>query len=679
MKKNMKFRVGVFFLVTICASITIISQFDARDDFELFLENSGPYIGVNFPKNLGYEGNGIVIAVIDTGVDHLHPDLYGFGPSAKVIGGHNFIDSEKMPIDTNGHGTQVAGIIAADGQVKGIAPKSNIIAYKVSEDGDEVSSDLIIKAIEQAISDDVDIINISLGVNKTNPKIDEAVNKAIEHGIIVITAAGNDGPELGSIGSPGKNPNAITVGATYNNITSSLVATLEVNEKQYQVLPMVGVTKMEEPLTSEIIFGEYGRERDLVNGDFSDSIILVERGSDVKGETVYFSDKENNAANVGAKAVIIFNNQQGVFLGELVHEFVQPGYQPSIPTVSISREGGLVIKESLANHTIGTLHIFYNPDFVAHFSSRGPVSPFYNKPDLVAPGVFVNTTLNDGQYNFTSGTSFAAPHVTGTAALLLERNPELNPSQIKSLIVTTTDPVSDAYGNEFPTEIAGTGRLNVTKAFSANTIISPTFVIFDLSSEKPSDVQVLSLEPVSGELENLDVSFEAPRIIDFTFSQENNLLKISASLNDEEFGEFTGRVFIKDSGSRYNIPALVRITEGSVSVTEQDGVINFGISHPDDWTYAKISLINSGTGKSDTTSATPNKNGKLTVSENGQYWIEAKINANGKTFDAFETVEVKSASGNSNVFDSLNVPERQLFIILGIIILVAAVGLKIKK
>jgi len=675
----MKFRVGVFFLIVICVSIAIISQFDARDNFELLLENSGPYIGVNFPKNLGFEGNGIVIAVIDTGVDHLHPDLYGFGPGAKVIGGHNFIDSKKMPIDNNGHGTQVAGIIAADGQVKGIAPKSNIIAYKVSEEGDEVSSDLIIKAIEQAISDNVDIINISLGVNKTNPKIDEAVNKAIEHGIVVVTAAGNDGPELGSIGSPGKNPNAITVGATYNNITASLVATLEVSEKQYQVLPMVGVTKMEEPLTAEIIFGEYGRERDLENGDFSDSIILVERGSDVEGEIVYFSDKENNSANVGAKAVIVFNNEQGVFLGELVHEFVQPGYQPSIPTISISREDGLAIKESLANQTIGILHVFYNPDFVAHFSSRGPVSPFYIKPDLVAPGVFVNTTLNGGKYNFTSGTSFAAPHVTGAAALLLERNPELNPSQIKSLIVTTTDPVSDAYGNEFSREIAGAGRLNVTKAFSANTIISPTFAIFDLSSEKPSDVQVLSLEPVSGELENLDVSIEGPEIIDFTYSQENNLLKISASLNDEEFGEFAGRVFIKDSGSSYNIPALVRITEGSVSVAEQDGVINFGISYPDDWIYAKISLINSVTGESDTTSATPNKNGKLTVSKNGQYWIEAKINVNGETFDAYETVEVKSASSNSNVFDSLDMPERQLFIIFGIIILVAAVGLKIKR
>ena len=115
-------------------------------------------------------------------------------------------------------------------------------------------------------------------------------------------------------------------------------------------------------------------------------------------------------------------------------------------------------------------------------------------------------------------------------------------------------------------------------------------------------------------------------------------------------------------------------------MTEQDGEINFGINHPDDWTYAKISLINAISGESDTTSATPNKIAKLSVSENGQYWIEAKINVNGETFDAFETIEVQSAKNNGiSVFDSWNIPQRQIFIIFGIIVLVVAVGLKIRK
>ena len=115
-------------------------------------------------------------------------------------------------------------------------------------------------------------------------------------------------------------------------------------------------------------------------------------------------------------------------------------------------------------------------------------------------------------------------------------------------------------------------------------------------------------------------------------------------------------------------------------MTEQDGEINFGINHPDEWTYAKISLINANTGKSDTTSATPSKMAKLSVNQNGQYWVEAKINVNGETFDAFETIEVQSARDNGiRIFESLSIPERQIFIVFGIIIVVAAVGLRIRK
>ena len=89
---------------------------------------------------------GIIVAVIDTGVDFNHPDLFGWGEDGKVIGGYNFIQTNQPPLDNNGHGTQVAGVIAADGEIVGIAPKAKILAYKVSEDGEGVSSDLIIKS-----------------------------------------------------------------------------------------------------------------------------------------------------------------------------------------------------------------------------------------------------------------------------------------------------------------------------------------------------------------------------------------------------------------------------------------------------------------------------------------------------------------------------------------------------
>ena len=164
---------------------------DGGDQGRTYLENSAPYIGTDVPREDGIDGTGITVAVIDTGVDFNHPDLAGWGKDGKVVGGHNFIQGDMPPLDTSGHGTQVAGIIAADGELVGIAPKARILAYKVSEDGEGVSSDLIVRAIGMAVEDGADIINISLGVNSTNTKIDRAVNQAVENGVLVVVAAGN--------------------------------------------------------------------------------------------------------------------------------------------------------------------------------------------------------------------------------------------------------------------------------------------------------------------------------------------------------------------------------------------------------------------------------------------------------------------------------------------------------
>ena len=118
-----------------------------------------------------------------------------------------------------------------------------------------------------------------------------------------------------------KNFESITVGATYNNMTSSLIATLEINEKQYTVIPMVGSSKTNEPITEKIIFAGYGKINDLKDIDVKDAIVIVERGSNVEGELLFFSIKEMNVANAGAKALIVYNNEPGIFLGELIHEF----------------------------------------------------------------------------------------------------------------------------------------------------------------------------------------------------------------------------------------------------------------------------------------------------------------------------------------------------------------------
>ena len=669
-------KLGIVFacIITISASLIILQSFESDDVFHTYLDKSVPFVGVGIPRLEGIDGNGIKIAVIDTGIDFNHPDLFGWGPDGKVIGGYNFIQEGTPPLDTNGHGTQVAGVIAADGQLIGVAPKAKILAYKVSENGEAVSSDSIIKAIDKAIEDGANIINISLGVNKTNASIEHAVNRALAKEIFVVTAAGNDGPMPQTIGSPGKNYDSVTVGATYNNLTSSLVATLEVNEKPYTVIPMVGSSKLNEPIIGKIIFGGYGKEKDLKDINATDSILLVERGSDIKGDLLYFSTKEKNAINAGAKALIVYNNEPGIFLGELIHEFVESDYKPQIPVVSIDRKDGLEIKESLEENK-SILHLFYNPDFVAHFSSRGPVSPFYIKPDILAPGVYINTTQINGGYNVTSGTSFAAPHVSGAVALLLEKYPNMHHHEIKSLLMTTSAPVSDAYGQKFSLSDSGSGRLNIAKAFQAKLIITPPNFVINLSSDNPTTQKQLELKLLEGTLENLEVRFEGPEFMQFTHGLEGNNLLIKIKILGQNYGEHEGRIIINHNEVKYAIPFLIHYTEGSISVNQKERKLDFTIYHPEQWSFAKISVINSKDGKTETVTATPEKDASIRVNENAEYWIYAKIKVNGKTFDAYNTIEVNSINDNiQSEFEVLNIPEKQIVIVSGIVIITGIVG-----
>jgi len=667
----------IFSITVVFMSTVLVSQLiQPENEIKSYIENSVPYIGTEIPRMDGIDGTGIKIAVIDTGVDFNHPDLFGWGPDGKVIGGYNFIEENQLPMDTNGHGTKVAGIIAADGNTLGVAHKAKILAYKVSEDGEGVSSELIRKAIEKAIEDKADIINISLGVNKTNSKIDSAVNHAWDNGIFVVTAAGNDGPELKTIGSPGRNFESITVGATYNNMTSSLIATLEIDENQYTVIPMVGSSKTQEPIIEKIVFGGFGKNSDLENIDVKNAILIVERGSDIEGELLFFSIKEMNAAKAGAKALIVYNNQPGIFLGELIHEFSEPGYVPQIPVVSIDREEGLEIIKAIERKSLGIMNLFYNPDFIAHFSSRGPVSPFYIKPDIVAPGAYINTTQINSSYNFTSGTSFAAPHVSGAAALLLQKNPELQNYEIKSLLVTTVQPVSNAYGQEFSLHESGSGRLDIANAYNANLIISPTNFVVNLSPNQLQIEKQLELKLIQGSLEKIGVKFEGPEFIEFTHNLKNNNLQIGLSVVGEEYGEHEGKILINHEKIQYTIPILIHYTEGSISAYQENEKLFFEINHPDKWSFAKITVTNSKNGNTHTTTATPDKKTSLEIYENGEYWIDAKIRVDENTSNAFYTIEITSLSEKIELMD---VPEKQIILIILIIIIIGSIGLAIRK
>ncbi len=171
------------------------------------------------PEQLAYSGRGTVIAVLDTGIDYRHPDLGGcLGPDCKVIGGYDFANGDSDPLDGHGHGTHVAGIAAANGKIRGVAPDARLLAVKVLNDNGSGPDSNLIAGLEWAVANGADVINLSLGSPAwpENDPLSRAAEKVVDHGVVVVAAVGNSGPLYYTIGSPAIAQKAISVGASDN-------------------------------------------------------------------------------------------------------------------------------------------------------------------------------------------------------------------------------------------------------------------------------------------------------------------------------------------------------------------------------------------------------------------------------------------------------------------------------
>jgi subtilisin family serine protease len=170
-------------------------------------------------STLGTRGKGVVVAIIDTGIDYTHPAFGG-----RVIGGYNFVKKTDDPFDDNGHGTHVAGIVGASSDVvSGVAPEVSIRAYKVLDAKGAGKDSDVIAGLDRAVADHCDVANLSLGSGAGNPDDapSTAVDNAVAAGMVVCVAAGNAG-DYDRIASPGMARNAITVGASdVNDVLAS--------------------------------------------------------------------------------------------------------------------------------------------------------------------------------------------------------------------------------------------------------------------------------------------------------------------------------------------------------------------------------------------------------------------------------------------------------------------------
>ncbi|MFI5980372.1 S8 family serine peptidase [Streptomyces sp. NPDC051555] len=465
------------------------------------------------PAGVKATGKGTVVAVLDSGVDYGHPDLGGgFGKGHKVVGGFDFANGDDDPMDDNGHGTHVAGIIAgkaaSKGGVTGMAPDASLLAYKVTgADGSGYTSDIIAgieAAADPAGPHPADVINMSLGGpgDGTDP-LGRAATAAVRAGVVVVAAAGNDGPGSGTVNTPASADGVIAVGASTSGVRmpSAYLAGKE-PELIQTYRGILSANPPREPVTAPLVDVGAGTAEDWkrvgdVRGKILRADILVPPSTEVlSGNDI---DWAREAEKRGALAVLGGLPQNSGPVLAATPGTVDATATPARPDLTGTAASGdslrmdrLVVmgidttqyaqlsRRLAAGKVSVTLRGSDSTDEIASFSSRGPGTGFGLKPDLVAPGVEIRSTIPTSMYEpgvyRMSGTSMASPHVAGAAALLRQLRPDQAPDAIRSALVGTAKQLTGTG----PT-VQGGGRLDVAAAASATLSASPTAVSFGLA------------------------------------------------------------------------------------------------------------------------------------------------------------------------------------------------------
>ncbi|MBH0156886.1 S8 family serine peptidase [Fictibacillus sp. 5RED26] len=455
-----------------------------------------PYLKIDQLHNEGITGEGVKVGILDTGIDYNHPDL-----KEVYKGGYDFVDNDSDPMETtyknwqdskkpefNGnayytsHGTHVAGTIAGQGKnpnvsVQGVAPDADIYAYRVLGPYGTGSSEGIIAGIEKAVKDGMDVINLSLGAGINAPyyPTSTAINYAVLNDVTAVVSAGNAGPNAYTLGSPGAAALALTIGASDVPMT---VASFTGSVGSESGLQLTGLARHYADVLNELSGKSYdlvdvglGKATDYTGKDLNGKIALIARGETTLNEKVTLA-KQN-----GAVAVLLYNNVDGVIEANLGESTT------FIPSFSLTKAAGEKIKSQIAagksSFTFGKYdELQTEGDRLAAFSSRGPARQTYDmKPEITAPGVAVLSTVPsymvnpatqenyDYAYSRYSGTSMAAPHTAGIAALMLDANPNLEPEDVKTILMNTADPLNGDY-SVFE---VGAGRVDPYQAVYSGT------------------------------------------------------------------------------------------------------------------------------------------------------------------------------------------------------------------
>ena len=495
------------------------------------LAQAADYLQVNPVREQGFDGTGVKVAVLDSGVDFTHAYLGGpgtvdayntcfaqnaqapsgicadfFGPNApKVKGGTDFVGEtwngaantpplapDPNPIDFEGHGTHVSDIAtgrSADGTHKGIAPGADLYVVKVCSSVSTACSGVaMLEGIDWAldpngdgdISDAMDVMNLSIGSPYGQEQDDTtlAIDNAVRAGVVAVLSAGNNADRPFIVGSPSTAARAISVAQTA--LPDDKLQTIETDKgitvrnsrlQTWSTPPSGTITGRLVPSADAPSTTEGCEAADFANFP-AGAVALIQRG------TCNASLKAQNAQAAGASAVIIWNNVPG----DPPDFSFGGGAAVTIPTYTISQADG---QRLLAAAKAGTVTVTIDPANVTSLtnttvgtSSRGPaISGIRPKPDIGAPGAWLSAEVGtgDGQTNF-SGTSGAAPVITGAAALVLDKFPKTTPAIVKTRLLnaaSTENRTPDAQANLYPTPVTriGAGEVRVAPALTNSGVL----------------------------------------------------------------------------------------------------------------------------------------------------------------------------------------------------------------
>ena len=461
------------------------------------------------PEN--YDGTGIKIAIIDTGFDTTHPDFQD-----RVIDTWNYISgSDEVTSDL--HGTQMASIaLGNDSNHRGVAPDAQLIALQVSDsDWSDVLNAINDAANPTKFGADIILLPISSSSIDTAPHrdgtdyISQAINSAVGNGVIVIASAGNNGNaglHVSGELEPGEETQ-FTFNYAGNSEDSSLLLYLVWNNQVVdldisQIVVGNNADVICVPMSEDIIFCDpdttfasyNGGDTEDTKGILHDKMV-VELGQIT--DIVRIRVKNNHPSLTQSFDLYQESESSGAF--------EDPDPFKTIDGTSTA-EGSIVVGSYISRE---------NPDdpksyegYVSINSARGPTLDGRIKPDVVAPGEVIYSINVGGGYIKGIGTSGAAAHVGGAAALLLDINPSLTPDEAKEVLKGSAVNVYKYATSDYYDNVQGSGLINLVGAYLPALSVKASDIEFDSPLEgDPVTVDVMVHNSGLKDANNFKVNF----------------------------------------------------------------------------------------------------------------------------------------------------------------------------